>query len=36
MKRLLCAILAVLMLAGTLAIAANAAGVDFKDVPKDR
>ncbi len=36
MKRLICAILAVLMLAGTLAIAANAAGVDFKDVPKDR
>ena len=36
MKRLLCTILAVLMLTGTLAIAANAAGVDFKDVPKDR
>ncbi|MBQ6677080.1 MAG: S-layer homology domain-containing protein [Clostridia bacterium] len=36
MKRLICAVLAVLMLAGSLAIAANAAGVDFKDVPKDR
>ncbi len=36
MKRLLCAILAVLTLTGSLTIAANAAATDFKDVPKDR
>ena len=36
MKRLISLILAVLMLAGSLAIAVSAAGTEFKDVPKDR
>ena len=36
MKRLISLILAVLMPAGSLAIAVSAAGTEFKDVPKDR
>ena len=36
MKRLLCAVLAVIMLTGSLAIVATAADTDFKDVPSDR